>query len=442
MRKAITFLVLVTLFATSLVACQSTTATPTAVKQEMTTAPTVQEATTAPATEAAPKTIKIGAFFNYSGASADAGEIDGSGAQFAVDWINTQGGVKSLGGANLELVKGDTLSDSSQAKSVVERILSENPDLVASVGAGGSDFVLAMGSTLEKAQIPMTHNGVSSKIGEQHYKYIFEPVPTAFGQTQIEFIQQMLNKQLGMNITKVGIIYEDTSYGLSVAQGDLKLAESAGLQVAFNQSFPQYSSDVSALVTNLKSSGAQVVLPVAFTQDAKLIFDTMASMNYNPIILGGGAGFLYPSFGDALGDAVNGVFSVASLTGDEAMFQKNSQFKDLASEYEKKYGYFMSERGAGSFDSVYLIWQALEKCGCTDGPTLASTIRGLKIPTLQPSSAADGSVAFDEDGRNVNAIPIIIQWQKWDDGKYRPRTVYPESMVVGGTKVQLETSGK
>lgn len=424
-NKAISLVVLVTLLAASLVACQSTAATPAATTAVQAT----EVATNAAATEAATKTVKIAAFFNFSGSGADTGPLDGDAAQYAADWINAQGGVKSLGGAKIEIVKADTLSDSSQAKAVAERVLSENPDLVAAIGAGGSGYTLAMGPVFEKATLPYVQSGVSSSISEQGYKYTFQPVPTTFGQTQIEFID-WLNKNQGMNITKVGIIYEDTDYGLSTAKGDLALAESAGLKVVFNQSFPQYSSDVSSLITNLKASGADMVLPVAFTQDAKLIFDTMASMNYHPLVLGGGAGFLYPAFGDALKDSVNGVLSVASANWDTSMFQKSDEFKTVAAGFEQKYGYFMSEHSVVTFSHVYLIWQALEKCGTTDGPTLTEAIRALQIPSLQPSSAADGSVAFDANGKNLNAIPVIIQWQKGTDGKYRPVTVYPESMVT------------
>ena len=136
-------------------------------------------------------------------------------------------------------------------------------------------------------------------------------------------------------MTKVGIIYEDTDYGISTAQGNLELAKSAGLEVVFNESFPANGSDVSSLITNLKASGAEMVLPVAFTQDAKLIFNTMSSMDYHPLILGGGAGFLYPSFAEELGDAVDGVLSVASLNWDSTSF--SGDFAEVARQFEEKY---------------------------------------------------------------------------------------------------------
>lgn len=370
-------------------------------------------------------TIKIAGFFNYSGASADTGVLDGDGAQFAADYINANGGIQSLGGAKIEIVTGDTMSDSSQAKAVAERVLSENPDLVAAVGAGGSNYSIAMGSVFEKAQIPYVQNGVSATIPEQGYTYTFQPVPNTFGQTQIEFVQ-FLNENYGYNISKVGIIYEDTDYGISTAAGNLELAESAGLEVVFNASFPANGSDVSSLITNLKASGAELILPVAFTQDAKLIFNTMSSMDYHPLVLGGGAGFLYPAFGDELGDAVDGVLSVASLNWDGATFQ-TEEFAGIAEEFEKTYGYFMTEHSAGTFNHVWLIAQALEICGTTDGATLAETIRGLELASVQPGIT--NVVDFDENGANLDAVPVIVQWQKDDDGLYRPHTIFPESQV-------------
>ena len=46
-----------------------------------------------------------------------------NGAQLAIDNINEAGGIQSLGGKKLELVVGDTMSDTSQAKAVCERVM-------------------------------------------------------------------------------------------------------------------------------------------------------------------------------------------------------------------------------------------------------------------------------------------------------------------------------
>lgn len=428
MKKLLAILLAMTMVL-GLAACASKTETPSNNSQQTTTSTETSASTESGDSSEAPATIKIGAFYNYSGANADTGILDGDGAQHAVDFINEHGGIKSLGGAKLELVKGDTMSDSSQAKAVAERVISENPDMVAAIGAGGSGYSVAMGTVFEKAEVPYVQNGVSASIPEQGYSFTFQPVPNTFGQTQIEFIQY-LNENYDYNITKVGIIYEDTDYGISTAAGNKELAASAGLEVVFDASFPANGSDVSSLITNLKASGAELILPVAFTQDAKLIFNTMSSMDYHPLVLGGGAGFLFPAFAEELGDAVNGILSVGSLNWDAASF--SGDLADVATTFEQKYGYFMSEHSAGSFNNVYIIAQGLEACGTTDGATLAEAIRSLKIPTVQ--TGLTNVLDFTDNGANLDAKPVIIQWQKDEDGTYRPHTVFPTAQVSEGVE--------
>lgn len=156
----------------------------------------------------------------------------------------------------------------------------------------------------------------------------------------------------------------------------------------------------------------------------------MSSMDYHPLVLGGGAGFLYPAFGEELGDAVDGVLSVASLNWDGTNYK--GDFEDVATSFEEKYGYFMSEHSAGTFNHVWIIAQALEACGTTDGPTLTEAIRSLKVESLQPG--VTNTLDFDENGANLDAKPVIVQWQKDDDGVYRPHTIYPEAQVVEGVE--------
>ena len=148
MKKLLAILLAMTMVL-GLAACASKTETPSNDSQQTTTSTETSTSTESTDSSEAPATIKIGGFFNFSGANADTGILDGDGAQHAIDFINENGGIKSLGGAKLELVKGDTMSDSSQAKAVAERVISENPDMVAAVGAGGSGYSVAMGTVFE-----------------------------------------------------------------------------------------------------------------------------------------------------------------------------------------------------------------------------------------------------------------------------------------------------
>lgn len=375
--------------------------------------------------------IKIAVFCNMSGSGADTGIMNKNGAELAVKNINEAGGIKALGGRKLELVICDTMSDTSQTKAVCERAMADE-SIVAGVGSGGSAYTIAMMPVFEKKQKPFVQIGVSDTITTQGYTYTFRPVPsgTAFGSTQVDFLKYLVDNY-GMDIKKVGIIYENTEYGMSTAQSNVTTAEAGGFEVVYNEAFTTPASDLSSLVTALKNSGAEAIFPVCFSQDAKLLFNTMKTMDYNPVIVGGGAGFLFPAFAEELGDAVNGVVSVASNAWDTKSMSENEALKNIAQEYEETYGSFMSEHGVGFYNDIYIIAEALEACGSTDGEALKDAILGLDIPTLQPS----GNLKFDETGNNENATAVMIQWQKCDDGQYRPRTVFPESEATAEYQV-------
>jgi len=372
--------------------------------------------------------IKIGCVFPITGNNADQGSINVDGCQFAVDYINEKGGIAALGGAKLELVTYDNQSDADQAKAVAERLINENPDIVAVTGAASSSFVLPMLPVFEKNQMPFLTAQVSESITNQGYQYAFRFGTTggSFAEQQVAFLET-LNNTYNLNVSKIGIVYEDTEWGLSNTSGAVDAitqsgANGSGLEIAYNESFTAGSPDLTNIVTGLKSAGCEVVFPTCYTQDAKLLFDTMESMNYHPLIIGGGGGFLYPSFADALQDSVDGIVSVASHNWDIATIMNNEEIANIGQGFFDKYGYFMSEQTASAFSAVYLISQALENCGTTDHEAVKDAIAALDCTAATPG----GAVSFDETHANVNAQAIILQWQKDENGNYSTRTVFPE----------------
>ena len=67
------------------------------------------------------ETIKVGCIFPITGPNADQGVFNVDGCKLAVKQINENGGIKSMGGRQLELVVYDNQSDAEQAKAVAER---------------------------------------------------------------------------------------------------------------------------------------------------------------------------------------------------------------------------------------------------------------------------------------------------------------------------------
>lgn len=370
------------------------------------------------------ETIKVGAIFPITGGNADQGIFNVDGCNLAIKHINDNGGIKSMNGAKLELVVYDNMSDPDQAKAVAERMLNENPDIVAVTGAAASSYVLPMLPVFEKAKIPFLTAQVSESITNQGYEYAFRIGSTgaSFSGISVQFLE-WLNETYDLGLKKVAIVHEDTEWGISNTAGAVAAIEesTSGLEIVYNESFPANSADLSNVVVGLMNSGAEVVFPTCYTQDAKLLFNTMKTMNYDPVIIGGGGGFLYPSFAEELGDVVDGVLSVTGHNYDIQSIVEDEFLSTIGEDFENEYGYFMPEQGVASYGGIYLMAKALEEAGTTNTEAVKDAIRALEVTTVAPGSP----VKFDETGANVNAHAVMTQWQKGEDGVYRTRSVFP-----------------
>ena len=258
-------------------------------------------------------TVNIAYFGTITGGMSEVGIMGRDAALLAVEHINADGGIKALGGAKINLIVADTTSDPSKAVAVTQRILGNN-EISAIAQAGVSAVALAEMPVVEKAGVPMVSGAVSDKLTQSGYKYFFQACPSggAFGAMQAEFLKYMTDTY-HVAADKVGIVFENTAYGQSTSAGIKSLCEKYGFKVVIEESYPANFTDATPLVTKIKNAGAEIIFPVSYTNDAALIMSTMKTLNYQPLIIGGGAGFIWPEFSKALGPLAEGIFSVGSL---------------------------------------------------------------------------------------------------------------------------------
>lgn len=366
--------------------------------------------------------VKIAGFYNLSGNSADTGVMAQQGIEMAVKMINDNGGIKSLGGAPVEVVYYDTMSDPTQAKGVADRALSDS-SILAGVGIGGSAYGIPMLSSFEKNTTAFILNGTSDNFTNQGYKCIdrFSNDGAMFGATQVEFLKY-LNESLNLGITKVGACYENTENGITNVAGAKAATQTAGLDWAYEETFQTGLTDASNIVVNMKKSGVQVIFMTAYSQDCKVLMNAMKSMNYNPLIIGSGAGFLFPAFRDEMGEEVEGILSVQTNPFDS--LAASEELRNVAKEYEATYGDFMAEHAVGAFTAVQIAAAAIEKAGVRDRGEIMTACREVDIDTFV------GKINFDENGQNTNIITAVVQWQKDEDSEFRPHCIFPDSIAA------------
>ena len=157
------------------------------------------------------KEVKVGLLVPLSGLYARPGAVMRMGAEMAIDHINAAGGVKALGGAKLKLVVLDAGDTTEKAKNAAQRMVSQEPDLVAATGSYLSSFTLAATEVTERAKLPMLTLSYSDLITSRGFKYVFQTSATAASQAEMALpVMMKLAEANGVRPKTVAIVTDNT----------------------------------------------------------------------------------------------------------------------------------------------------------------------------------------------------------------------------------------
>jgi len=257
------------------------------------------------------RAVNVGVVLPLSGANAQFGVNSRNGIELVADEINEAGGIKALGGARVNLVIADSSSTPTTAATVAQRLIAQN-SVVAILGAFASSLTLAISEVTERRDIPLLTMSFSDQITGRGFKNVFQVVPKAsvLGRAQFDGTLAIAGAA-GERIERAAILYEDTAYGTSQAQGLRDAAKAAGVAVPLDEGYPLGITDATPLVAKIRASGAQVVFPVSYLNDSLLIIRAMRQQGVDLPAVGGAAGYVIPDFQRGLGPFAEGVLSIA-----------------------------------------------------------------------------------------------------------------------------------
>ncbi len=149
----------------------------------------------------------------------------------------------------------------------------------------------------------------------------------------------------------------------------------------------------------------------------------MYQLNYLPLLVGGGAAFIWPDIGKSLGDKVNGIFSVGSWSWDAKNIASDPQKADVTKRYKEKYGTFMPEQAGEHYAGIWTLKEGIEAAKSADSTNVRDALSKIKITSGLASMMQPGVTEFDEKGMSKDVFPTMIQWQKGE-----PHTIAPDSV--------------
>ncbi len=366
---------------------------------------------------AQPRTVKIGAVHPVTGALAEIGQACRLGAQMAVDAVNAAGGIKSLGGARLELILGDTENKPDVARAEAERVIAAGAQILT--GAFHSGQTAAMVPVAQQKRVPflidisaadpLTANVAESvRKGEQKVQYVYRNFPTTrmFGQRAVQYMTELF-KDAGVAARRVVLIYTNDLFGQTQArqfQAAVK-EKNPGFEIVEAIPFPENATDLSTEVSRLKALRPDIVAPVTRATTAILLLQELHKqrVEYLGIISPGTPGLYEAGQIAQLKELIEYVMDCVPWPNF-----RNPRTRQVAEEYARRSGGKTFDTNSGySYEAILIIADVLERARSTDPEAIVEAIRKTNIK--DPLMVAAGPIVFNEVGDNPNASTAMIQ---------------------------------
>jgi len=373
--------------------------------------------------------VVIGNILPLSGSAAPIGMVGRQVRELAVEEINGSGGIQSLGGAKIKMVYADSRGDPKIAISEAERLINvDNVSLIT--GAYQSAVSFPSTEVAERYKVPyVVPVSVKDAITERGFKYVFRLAAKAswYARDQVRFLEAMSKIE---PIQKVALVYENTDWGQSTAEGWRPLLEKAGMEVVLDEPYPATTPDITPVVIKIKRAKPDAILFVSYAADAILLMNTLAEMKVDvKAMVGSGGGHADPTFMENAGKNCLYFFDAVEWAAD----LPRPGLKELNEKFKAKYGTFLSPEAANVYAAMYVIKGALEKSASTDPVKIAEALRTTNLTGGTGFIVAYDKVTFDEQGQNPQA-GLIVQQILMVDGQLDRVTVWPPYSAREGFK--------
>ncbi|MCA3629439.1 MAG: ABC transporter substrate-binding protein [Methylobacterium sp.] len=358
--------------------------------------------------------VKVGILQPVTGALAQDGGFGRLGAEIALKEINDAGGVRSMGGAKLEMVFADARSNPEAATQEVEKLNAEG--VAAIVGGFASPICLAASQAASRYDLPyIVDVGVADQSVNRWLKNTFRLGP-GFGTVTTAAVSNLvkLNDAAGKPAKTVVLVHEDGLFGSGLAKLMATELPKHGFEVLETIAHPTPSRDMANVALRIRALNPDLVIPSSYYGEFVLLARTMQQQRIRP----------------------KGIYAV--LNGAASNFRFVKEFPDAAENVmdcnhwhdprkARSAAVMKASADAGSvwayniplnYSCVRLLADAIERAGSAD--------RGKIIEALANSTFDDHIMPYGPtkfvNGQNTGAGPVNTQVQGGDI-----KVIFPES---------------
>jgi branched-chain amino acid transport system substrate-binding protein len=379
--------------------------------------------------QAAEEVVRIGNIIPLSGPSASVGEQGRNAREMAVEEINAAGGIKSLGGAKLEMLYADSESKPEKGVSEAERMINTEKVHILT-GCWNSAVTYPTTAVAERYGIPfVVPVSVADKITEQGFKTVFRIAAKDSWWTRDQFaFMKDMQEEFKTEIKTLAFVYENGDWGKGFAGQWRALAEKNGYKIVLDEPYPSTTTDLSPVVQKIRRARPDVLMLVSNAADAILLTNTLADYKVKlKAIIASGGGHADPSFLKATGSNARYLFDIVEWETDV----NKPGVKEINEKFKARYGYNLAGESVDAYIAMYVIKDALERAGSTDPVKIREALAKTNLRSGPAMIASYDAIEFDATGQNKHAALSIVQINDLGNGLERI-TVWPKGARRAG----------
>jgi branched-chain amino acid transport system substrate-binding protein len=339
--------------------------------------------------------IKVGVMLPTSGSEAAYGIDMQNAIKMAAEDLNAKGGVL---GQMIVTFTADDACDPQMATAAASKLTSN--EVAAVVGGYCSGATLPTLKIYADAGIPfIICSANSSKFSSLNPGNAF--LINALATYQVDNAVDLF-KRLG--VKKIALVHQGDGYSEDLASLARTKWTSMGNQVVAYAMVTKGEQDMSALVTQLKSTNADMVFWTAYFADGGLLIKQLRQGGYRgKITVGDGSTDAHLI--QIGGKATEGVYALANPLPE---FLPNGA--SFVAKYKAKYHQDPGPYSALSYDGMMLLADSMKRAGTTDHAKLTAAIKKTKaFPGIS------GPITFDDKNNLAHSNFVILQVKnsKW-----------------------------
>jgi len=338
-------------------------------------------------------TIKIAIAGPFTGAVTQYGAMVKEGVDTAVEMINASGGVL---GKQLETVVMDDGCEPKQGPVVANRVVNDGIHYV--VGHVCSGATIAATNIYDSEGVLMISPSATAPAvtDGKNYEMIFRTIgrDDQQGPAAAKFIIETIKPQA------VAVLHDKQSYGQGIAGAVRDELEKAGVKVAMFEGINAGDSDYSAVITKIRSSGADFVYYGGYHPEMGLLLRQGAEQGLKVKFMGP-EGVGNPDINAIAGSAVDGM--LVTLPAD---FTQDPANADVVKAFEDK------KRNPGgafqltAYSATAAIAEGIKGAGEDDPVKVAKWLRANTVKT------PIGELSWDEQGDLKQFRFDIFTWKQ------------------------------